>query len=111
MEELGEKYPDDFVYLFEAAQYYAGKCDYDRAIGLYERAFALEPRRPRFQDELMAISDLYAIRGDYGKAAETYGRIVDLLTDEWGFTEEVELKEARKEKARLEELARKGGRS
>lgn len=98
---LGEKYPEDFVYLFEAAQYYARKCDYDRAIALYERSFALEPRRPRFQDELMAIADIYEIRGDYRKAAETWSRIIDLLEKEWGLTEEVELQQARREKARL----------
>ena len=101
MEELGEKYPDDFVFLFEAAQYYAGKCDYDKAITLYEHSFAIEPRRPRFQDELMAIADIYEIRGDYRKAAETYDRIIDLLENEWGFTEDTGLQEAQKEKARL----------
>ena len=101
IQALGEKYPDDFVYLFEAAQYYARKCDYDKAIVLYERSFALEPRRPRFQDELMAIADIYEIRGDYRKAAATYDRIIDLLEKEWGLTEEVELQQAKREKARL----------
>lgn len=101
IEALGEKYPDDFVYLFEAAQYFARKCDYDKAIALYERSFALETRRPRFQDELMAIADIYEIRGDYRKAAETWGRIIKLLEEEWGLTEEVELQQARREKARL----------
>ena len=101
MEELGEKYRDDFVYLFEAAQYYAGKCDYDRAIALYERSFELETHRPRFQDELMEIAEIQEIRGDYPKAAETWGRIVDLLENEWGFTEEVGLQEAKEERARL----------
>ena len=101
IEELGREYPDDFVWLFEAAQYYAAKCDYDRAIALYERSFELEPRRPRFQDELMAISDIWEIRGDCRKAAETYDRIVALLEQEWGFTEEVELQAAKAERERL----------
>ena len=101
IEALGEKYPDDFVYLFEAAQYFARECDSDKAIALYERSFALETRRPRFQDELMAIADIYEIRGDYRKAAETWGRIIKLLEEEWGLTEEVELQQARREKARL----------
>ena len=99
--DLGKKYPDDFVYLFEAAQYYAGKCNYDQAIALYERSFALETRRPRFQDELMAIADIWEIRGDYRKAAETYDRIIDLLENEWGMTEETELQQAKRKKARL----------
>ena len=101
MEELGRKYPDDFIYLFEAAQYYARKCDYDKAIGLYERSFALETRRPRFQDELMAIAEIQEIRGDCRKAAETYDRIIRLLEEEWGMTEEVELQHAKRERARL----------
>ena len=99
--DLGKKYPDDFVYLFEAAQYYAGKCNYDQAIALYERSFALETRRPRFQDELMAIADIWEIRGETRKAAETYDRIIDLLENEWGMTEEVELQQAKRKKASL----------
>ena len=103
--ELGVKYPDDSVYLFEAAQYYAEKCDYDKAVALYERSFKLESRRPRFQDELMAIADIYEIRRDYRKAAETWGRIISLLENEWGMTEETELQEAKKKQARLLALA------
>ena len=101
MEELGEKYPDDFVRLFETAQYYARKCDYDKAVALYERSYELQTRRPRFQDELMAIAEISEIRGDYRKAAETCDRIIDLLEKEWGMTEEAELMHARREKARL----------
>lgn len=105
MEELGEQYPDDTVYLFEAAQYYAAKCDYDKAIALYERSHVLDARRPRFTDALMAISNIYEIQGDYRRAAETYDRIIDLLENEWGLTEEVALQDAKAEKARLLEKA------
>ena len=101
MENLLAEHPEDDVCLFEAAQYYARKCDYDKAIALYEKQFALDSRRPRFQDALMAISDIYEIRGDYKKAAETYGRIVDLLEKEWGFTEEVELQVAKNKRNAL----------
>ena len=87
VEELLAAHPDDAVCLFEAAQYYAAKCGYDRAIELYERSFQKTARRPRFQDELMGIADIYQIRGDYRKAAETYDRILDLLEHEWGLTE------------------------
>ena len=101
MEELGEKYPDDFIYLFETAQYYASKCEYDKAIALYEHSFAAETRRPRFMDELMAIAQIWEIRGEYRKAAETWERIIKLLENEWGMTEEVALTDARREKVRL----------
>lgn len=95
VEELLAAHPDDSICLFEAAQYYAAKCGYDKAIELYERSFQKTTRRPRFQDELMGIADIWQIRGDYKKAAETYGRIVDLLEHEWGLTDDVELQVAR----------------
>ena len=55
--------------------------------------------------ELQGIADIYQIMGDYQKAAKTYDRIIDLLENEWGLTEETELKDAKREKARLLEKA------
>ena len=105
MEALVAAHPEDHVCLFEAAQYYAKKCDYERAIDYYERSFAAQTRRPRFQDELMGIADIYRISGNYRKAAETYDRIIDLLRNEWGMTEEVELKEAMEKREKLAKMA------
>ncbi|MBE6835160.1 MAG: helix-turn-helix domain-containing protein [Ruminococcaceae bacterium] len=101
IENLTKENRDDSVCLFEAAQYYAGKCDYEKAIDYYELAFEREPRKPRFTDELMGIADIYQITGNYSKAAETYGRMIDLLENEWGMTEETALKEAKDKKAFL----------
>ena len=101
MEKLVAEHPDDSVCLFEAAQYYAGKCDYEKALELYERSFEAETRRPRFTDELMGIRDIYEIMGDYKKAADTQGRIIDLLRSEWGMSEEDQMKTEQKEKERL----------
>ena len=75
--------------------------DYEKAIAYYERSFANEPRRPRFTDELMGIADIYEIMGDYRNASVTYGRIVDLLQNEWGMTEGTALIHAKSEQARL----------
>ena len=105
IEELTAEHGDDFACLFEAAQYYAAKCEYDKAIALYERSFEKEQRRPRFQDELQGIAQIYQIRGEYRKAAETYERIIQLLEKEWGMTEELALQEAKREKARLLAMA------
>ena len=107
IEDLVTAHSEDSVCLFEAAQYYAKKCNYTKAIELYERSFEKETRRPRFTDELMGIADIYEIMGEYGKAAETYDRIIDLLENEWGFTEDTGLEQARKEKARLLAKAQK----
>ncbi len=101
MEQLLLDYPDDWTCLFEAAQYYAEKCDYPRAIELYERSFEKTTRRPRFTDELMGIEDIYIIQGEYRKAAETCDRIIELLQKEWGITESDQLKSLQEKKARL----------
>ena len=101
IEKLVADHPNDSACLFEAAQYYAKKSEYEKAIGLYEQSFEKETRRPRFTDELMSICDIYEIMGEYRKAAETQDRIIDLLENEWHFTEDTGLEHARKEKARL----------
>lgn len=106
IEKLLKDNPNSFAAVFEAAQYFAGKCDYARAIECYENSFENEPRRPRFTDELYAIADIYKITGDYEKAAQTYDRIIDLLKNEWGMTEEITLADAIAEKVRLLEKAK-----
>ncbi len=108
MERLLAAHPQDSDALFEAAQYCAQKCDYQKALDLYERAFQAE-RRPRFQDALMGIRDIYTIRGDYARAAETCGRIIELLGEEWGITEGDDLKALQEQKARLLEKSKQAG--
>ena len=95
IQEMLKTHPDNDGALFEAAQYYARKCDYDKAIACYERSFELDPQRPRLQDALMGIADIWKIRGEYKKAAEIYERIIGLLENEWGMTEETALREAK----------------
>ena len=88
--------------LFEAAQYYARKCDYERAIEFYEKSYASEEGcKPRFTDALHGIAIIHEITGEYKKAAATYDRILENLRDEWGMTEETAVKSAEAEKARL----------
>lgn len=101
MESLGKQYPDSSAYLFEIAQYYARKCDYQQAIEHYELSFEKEPSRPRFIDALQGIADIYEIMGEYAKAAKTYDRILEVQKNEWGMSEEVELKDMEREKERL----------
>lgn len=107
IEELLTEQPDNDAVLFESAQYYAAKADYRKAIDIYERAFAADTRRPRFQDALMGIADIYEIMGDYAHAAKAYDRIVDLLENEWGLTEETDssVTVAKAERARLLAMA------
>ena len=101
IEKLVLEHSSEPACLFEAAQYYAMQCNYQKAIEFYERSFEAETRRPRFTDELMGIADIYQIMGDFRKAAETYDRIIDLLENEWGYTEDVSLLNAKRKKAEL----------
>ena len=107
MEELLAEQPENDAVLFETAQYYAAKADYRKAIGIYEKAFAADPKRPRFTDALDAIAEIYEIMGDYAQAAKTYDRILELLENEWGLSEETDsaVTVARRNKARVLALA------
>ena len=91
--------------LFEAAQYYAGKCDYERAVELYEASYAAD-KKPRFIDALQAIAAIREIQGRYAEAAAVYDRVLENLHEEWGLTEETAVQEAEQERARLLQKSR-----
>lgn len=101
IEKSVAEHPDDDGYLFEAAQYYARKCGYDRAAELYEASFEADKERPRFYDPLQAVAMICEIRGDYGKAVEANKRILRCLREEWGFRDEVCVREIEREIDRL----------
>ena len=82
-----ESNPDNGGYLFEAAQYYARKCEYHKAIDLYERSWASESA-PRFTDTLQGIAMIYHILGDKEQVANTYDRLLECLKSEWGYSDE-----------------------
>lgn len=79
--------PDDCTYLFEAAQYYARRCMYDKAICLYERDWELS-KKPRYTDAQQGIATIYKILGKKDKAAEAYDRILECLVKEWGYSKD-----------------------
>ena len=102
MEKAIADFADEGDMLFEAAQYYARKCDYERAIAFYEKSYAHDAQhKPRFTDALQAIAMIHEIRGEYKEAADTYDRILENLRNEWGMTEETAVKEAEAERERL----------
>ena len=100
IEETFSSYGEDPGFLFEAAQYYARKGDYDRAVDLYEKSYEID-QKPRFGDALQGIATIYEIQGKYQKAADTYDRFLENLRTEWNFTEEAIVKEVEREKARV----------
>ena len=89
MEDGFKKFGGNSTFLFEAAQYYARKCDYERALRLYEEWWkAEESNKPRYTDALYGIAKIYGILGDKKKLIATYDRIIDLLKTEWGFADD-----------------------
>ena len=89
IEESIKKHGDDWGYLFEAAQYYATKCNYHKAIELYEKSWkAEENEKPRCYDTLQAIAMIYNIIGDKEKCLEAYDRILVCMKEEWNIQED-----------------------
>ena len=82
-----EKYPENNVFLFEAAQYFARKCEYEKAIIYYERAWQTE-KSPRFTDAMQAIAIINKIIGNKEAASLAYDKILDCLKEDWGYSEE-----------------------
>ncbi len=102
MERAMQDYCDDGGFLFETAQYYARKCEYQSAIKYYELSYAAdEENKPRYTDALQGIAMIYEILGDYQSAADTQRRILDALKNEWGFTEETVIADTEREIERL----------
>ena len=86
IEEGLEKHSDNGAFIFEAAQYYARKCEYKKALELYETSWRLEENsKPRYTDALYGILKIYEIIGEKENALKTYDRIHDVLINEWGF--------------------------
>lgn len=96
-------YGTDGGYLFEAAQYYARKCNYEKALSLYERSWKAEERnKPRYTDTLYGIAKIYGILGEKDSVLQTYDRIIDTLKSEWNFSDEDRVvTEAMQEKAKI----------
>ena len=103
MEAALEKYGDISGFLFETAQYYAKKCEYEKAVEFYEKSWASEEdKKPRSTDALQGIALIYEITGEREKAAETYDRWIRCLREEWGFAaDDRVVVETEREKARV----------
>ncbi len=104
MEKAHETYYESSGFLFETAQYYARRCNYEKAIKYYELSWeADKDEKPRFTDALQGLSTIYEILGDYQKAAQTYDRIIGCLREEWGYeVEDAAVVEAERQKKRIE---------
>ena len=104
METAMKDFSDNSSFLFEAGQYHARKCEYEKAIEYYERSWkADEDRKPRYTDALHGIAVIYGILGNRQRALETYDRMIACIKEEWGYTEDdAAVIEAEREKSRLQ---------
>ncbi len=78
-------FADNETFLFEAAQYYAHRCEYEKAIKIYKLSWE-RGEKPRHTDALHGISIIYEILGDNEKAVQTQNRLLECLKTEWGFS-------------------------
>ena len=89
IEEGFKEFSENGGFLFEAAQYYARKCDYEKALRLYEESWkAEENKKPRYTDALYGIAKIYGIMGEREKVAVAYDRIIESMKTEWGFADD-----------------------
>ena len=108
MEKAMAEFSGECDFLFEAAQYYARKGDYEKALEYYEASYAADGgHKPRYTDALQGIAMIHEIRGEYQEAADTWRRVLDSLKNEWGFTEETVVRETEQEIQRLEEKSKR----
>lgn len=89
MDAALSEFSDNAGFLFETAQYYARKCEYEKAIAFYERSWEKESnQKPRFTDALDGIATIYVILNNVDKAIETYDRLIACLKNEWGYKDD-----------------------
>ncbi len=101
IEAAAKEFSVDDAFVFEAAQYYAKKAEYEKAISYYKQSWE-SSRRPRFTDPMHGIALIYEILGDKEKAAEAYDNIISTLKNEWGYADDdIAVVEATAEKARI----------
>lgn len=108
--ELERRFPDAATTAFELANYYADKCEYEKAIAYYEKSFELdkqEQKRPVYTDALWAIEMIYEIQEKYEEAVQICDRLLAHLEAEFSFTEGEPVREVSEAKQRLLNLMRK----
>ncbi len=89
MESALLEFSNNAGFLFEMAQYYARKCEYEKSIAYYEQSWEAEnSQMPRFTDALDGIATIYVIMNNPDKAIETYDRLITCLKSEWGYKDD-----------------------
>lgn len=103
IKDLLENFKDDAGALFEAAGYYADRCQYDKALELFEKSYEID-EKPRYNDALQAEAAIYEIKGDYKAAINALERIIQNYKEEWGFPDSALITDVQDEIKRIQAL-------
>lgn len=86
LDEMVEKYPDEWMAWFVRGDAYAHRANYQKALADYREAAARQ-KKPRFSDVYDSIAQVCAVLGDSAGAIEAYEKVVEILRDDWDLTE------------------------
>lgn len=87
---LAEKYGGNGTAMFLVANIYAEIEEYDKAISYYKKSFTLDKeqhKKPLYTDALESIALIYQMQGRFNEAVKYYDKILEVLKEEFGFTE------------------------
>ena len=91
---MTEKYADNWFAWSSRGDAYAHRAMYDEAIEMYREAIRLQ-ERPRFTDNESSIAQLCRLKGDWKGAMEAYGRVIDILREDWDLTDGEDVRRCR----------------
>ncbi len=83
---MTERDPENWLVWVSFADEMAGLARWDEALAAQERAMPLR-EKPRFVDCEESVAQIYEIKGDYAAAIRAHERIMDIMREDWGFTE------------------------
>lgn len=86
IDEMMNKYSNDWLSWASKADFMARLCKYDESINCYIKACELQPS-PKYTDSYEAIAHIYEINRDYNKSIEYYEKIIELLKTEWNLVD------------------------
>ena len=83
---MTEREPENWLVWASYADEMARQGLWDEALAAQEKAMPLR-KKPRFVDCEESVAQLYEIKGDYAAAIRAHERIMDIMREDWGFTE------------------------
>ena len=87
LDEMVDKYADNWMAWFTRGDAYAHRANYEKALSDYREAVVRQTEKPRFTDPYDSIAQVCAVMGDKTGAIEAYEKVVEILREDWGLTE------------------------